>query len=315
VATGARHDYFGHNEWAAIAPGLKDIDDATKLRGTLLLAFEQAEKETDAAERARLMNFVIVGGGATGVEMAGAIAELSRALARDFRAIDTTKSRVILVEAGPRLLPSFPERLSAFAKSALEKLGVEVRLGRAVTHCDARGVELGDEHIPCHTIIWAAGVMASPAAQWLAAEHDRAGRVVVNGDLTLPGHPEIFVIGDTALSADGAGKTLPGVASVAKQQGNYVARVLRSRLDASAPPGPFRYRDFGNLATVGRSAAVADLGWVQLTGRIAWIFWSAVHIYFVIDFRSRLAVALNWLWSYATFKRGARLITSDRPER
>jgi NADH dehydrogenase len=308
IATGARHAYFGHEEWAAFAPGLKNIDDATKLRREILTAFERAEDETDPAEQKRLMTFVVVGGGATGVEMAGAIAELAKvALARDFRAIDTKMSRIILIEAGPRVLPAFPESLSAVAKSSLEKLGVEVRVGHAVTRCDRRGVDLGAETIPSRTIIWAAGVKASPAAEWLGAEHDRAGRTFVGSDLTLPGHPEIFVIGD---AASVAGTRLPGVAPVAKQQGKCVARLLKARLKHVPAPAPFRYRDFGNLATIGRGFAIVDFGRLKLTGRIAWLFWSCVHIYFLIGFRSRIAVALDWLWSYVTFQRGARLITS-----
>ena len=311
IATGARHAYFGHAEWASLAPGLKNIDDATRIRRKILTAFERAEDESDETERRRLMTFAIVGGGATGVEMAGAIAELSKvALAKDFRAIDTTMSRIILIEAGPRLLPAFHESLSAVAKASLEKLGVNVRLGRAVTRCDDDGVALGEERIACRTIIWAAGVEASPAAQWLAATHDNAGRVLVELDLTLPGHSDIFVVGDTALVRDSKGKPLPGVASVAKQEGRYVARVIAARVAGMVKPRAFRYRDFGNLATIGRGHAVADFGRVRLSGRLAWLVWSVAHIYFLIGFRSRILVAINWLWSYATFQRGARLITA-----
>ena len=310
IATGARHAYFGHEEWAAFAPGLKNIDDATRLRRKILTALERAEQETDAAARRRFMTFVVVGGGATGVEMAGAIAELVKvALARDFRAINPAMSRIILIEAGPRLLPSFDQGLAAAAKTALERLGVEVRLGQGVTSCEESGVALGEEKIACATTVWAAGVMASPAAQWLGAEHDRAGRVVVAGDLTLPGHPEIFVIGDAALVRDAAGKVLPGVATVAKQEGKYVARVLGARLARAAASPPFRYRDYGELATVGRNFAVVDFRWIKLKGRIAWLVWSCAHIYFLIGFRNRLAVAMDWLWAYLTFQRGARLIT------
>jgi len=316
IATGARHAYFGHDEWSAFAPGLKNIDDATKLRRKILTAFERAEDETDLVERARLMTFIVAGGGATGVEMAGAIAELAKvAIARDFRAIDTTMSRIILIEAGPRLLPAFPEALSAAAKSSLEKLGVEVRLGQTVTECDTSGVMLGEEKIAGGTTIWAAGVMASPAAQWLWAEHDRAGRVIVEADLSAPGYPNIFVIGDTALARDRSGAALPGIASVAKQEGRYVARLLQSRFAGKADPPPFRYRDSGTLATIGRGSAVADFGWMKLKGRLAWIVWSLAHIYFLIGFRSRLVVAMDWLWSYITFERGARLITSGDTER
>jgi NADH dehydrogenase len=310
VATGARHAYFGHDEWAAVAPGLKTIDDATRLRRKILIAFERAEEETDAGRRAALMTFVIVGGGPTGVEMAGAIAELAKvALAHDFRAIDPTMSRIVLIEAGPRVLPSFPPELSAVAQRDLHRLGVEVQIGAAVTGCDAEGVMIGATQIASRTIVWAAGVAASPAAAWLDAPHDRQGRAIVGADLSLPDHPEIFVIGDTAQVHDRAGKPLPGVAPVAKQQGNYVARVIQSRLSGTTVPPPFRYRDFGNLATIGRSAAVVDLGYLRLTGRIAWLFWSMVHVYFLIGFRSRIAVAFDWLWAYITFQRGARLIT------
>jgi NADH dehydrogenase len=315
IATGARHAYFGHDEWASVAPGLKKIDDATRLRRKILLAFELAENEPDADERRRLMTFVVVGGGPTGVEMAGAIAELAKmALAGDFRAIDPKMSKIILIEAGPRVLPAFPERLSEVARRSLEHLGVDVRLGTTVTRCDADGVTAGTERIECRTIVWAAGVAASPAAEWLDAAHDRNGRVVVNRDLTLPGHPDIFVIGDTAQVLDDAGKPLPGVAPVAKQQGAYVAKVLRARLAAASPPPPFRYRNVGNLATIGRTAAVVDFGFLRLTGFVAWLVWCVAHIFFLIGFRNRIAVALDWLWAYLTFQRGARLITDVEGE-
>jgi NADH dehydrogenase len=315
VATGARHAYFGHDEWAAVAPGLKKIDDATRVRRKILLAFERAENESDEAERRRLMTFVVVGGGPTGVEMAGAIAELAKvALASDFHFIDPAMSRIILVEAGPRVLPAFPESLSDVAKRSLERLGVEVRLNSPVTACTADGVMIGDERIESRTIIWGAGVAASPAAEWLNAEHDRLGRVMVGGDLTLPGHPEIFVIGDTAHARDEAGNTLPGVAPVAKQEGAYAARVIRARLAAQPLPPAFHYRNFGNLATIGRTAAVADFGFLRLTGFVAWVVWCMVHIYFLIGFRNRVAVAFDWLWAYLTFQRGARLITDVETE-
>jgi NADH dehydrogenase len=262
------------------------------------------------------MTFIVIGGGATGVEMAGAIAELAKvALVRDFRSIDTAMSRVVLIEAGTRLLPTFPEKLSAIAKTALEKLGVEIRLGSAVTQCDESGVILGGERIASGTTVWAAGVMASPAATWLQASHDAAGRVLVEPDLTVPGHDDIFVIGDTARANDNAGKPLPGLAPVAKQQGLYVAKTLAARVRGAASPEPFRYRDFGNLATIGRSAAIADFGKIKLSGRLAWFVWSLSHIYFLIGFRSRIIVATNWLWSYLTFQRGARLITAADAER
>jgi NADH dehydrogenase len=249
---------------------------------------------------------VIVGAGPTEVELAGAIAELAKvALAMDFRSIDPREARVLLIEAGERVLPSFPASLSARAAKALHSLGVEVLTGAAVTECNAEGVMLGDRNVPSATVLWAAGVMASPAAAWLGAAHDRAGRVLVQPDLTLPGHPETFVIGDTA-TVDG--KPLPGLAPVAKQQGAYVARVIREQL-AGRPVKPFRYRNLGGLATIGRGRAVADFGWLRLSGGIAWLLWGIVHIAFLIGFRNRIMVLLQWLWSYVTFRRGARLIT------
>ena len=311
VATGARDAYFGHDEWRAVTSGLKDIEDARAMRRRILIAFEQAEDSDDAEERRRLMTFVIVGGGPTGVELAGALAELSRAtLARDFRRIDPATARIVLIEAGPRLLASFPPALSAVAARALTRLWVELRLGAAVTGCDAGGVTLGGERIDSRTVIWAAGVAASPAAEWLGVEPGNGGRVAVGRDLTLPGHPEIFVIGDTALAEGADGKALPGLAQVAKQQGRYAARAIRARLAGRTAP-PFRYRDAGNLATIGRREAVADFGWLRLSGRLGWLVWSAVHIYFLIGFRNRLVVAMEWLWSYLTYQRGARLIVGD----
>jgi NADH:ubiquinone reductase (H+-translocating) len=308
IATGAEHAYFG-NDWASYAPGLKTIDDATYLRRRILLAFERAETEPDAAERRRLLNFVVVGGGPTGVELAGAIAELAkRALASDFRSIDPRSARIILLEAGPRLLPSFDPALSETARRSLEQLGVEVRLGSGVTDCDGASVAIGRERIETRTIIWAAGVQASPAAEWLGVESDRAGRVRVQADLSVPGHPNIFVIGDAACAIGADGQPLPGVAPVAKQQGQYVARLLVARTEGKTFP-PFRYRDFGSLATIGRKRAVAQFGLFKISGLAAWILWSVAHIYFLIGFRNRLAVALHWLWNYVTFQRGTRLIT------
>ena len=308
VATGARHAYFGHDEWEAVAPGLKTIEDATAMRRRVLLAFERAEDATDEAERRRLLTFVIIGGGPTGVELAGSLVELARAaLARDFRRIDPATARIVLVEAGPRVLPSFPPALSIIAARSLARLGVELRLGQPVTRCDADGAVLGDERIESRTLIWAAGVAASGAARWLGATCDRNRRVLVNPDLTLPGHPEVFLIGDTA-RLEGRADPLPGVATVAKQQGAYVARVIASRLAGTAEPGPFRYRDVGSLAIIGRREAIADFGRVHLSGRLGWLVWSVAHIYFLIGFRSRLVVALEWLWSYLTYERGARLI-------
>jgi NADH dehydrogenase len=310
VATGARHAYFGHDDWAKVAPGLKKIEDATDIRRRILLAFERAETTEDAAERKALLTFVVIGGGATGVEMAGAIAEVAHwALADEFRIIDPTQARVILVEAGARLLPAFPESLSEHARKALEKLGVEVHLGRAVERCDEAGIVYGGERLAARTIVWGAGVQASPAAKWLGADKDRAGRVLVAKDLTLPGHPDIFVIGDTAAVLDDKGQPVPGIAPAAKQMGAHAARTIAARLAGSEPPGPFRYRHAGSLATIGRSAAIADFGWLKVTGWLAWWLWGIAHIYFLIDFRSRFIVAMQWFWSYLTFRRGARLIT------
>ena len=311
IATGSRESYFGHDEWAAVTSGLKSIEDATTMRRRILIAFERAEDCEDEAERRRLLTFVIIGGGPTGVELAGTLAELAKAaLARDFRHIDPTTARIVLVEAGPRLLSSFPPRLSAVAGRALTQLGVEVRVETRVTRCDDCGAVLGEERLESRTVIWAAGVAASPAARWLGIEPSRGGRVPVAADLTVPGHPEIFAIGDTA-EAGGPAGPLPGVAPVAKQQGAYVARVIAARLAGKRPPAAFRYRDFGNLATIGRREAVVDFGWLRLTGRIAWLAWGIAHMYFLIGFRNRMAVATDWLWSYLTYQRGARLITGQ----
>jgi NADH dehydrogenase len=310
VATGARHAYFGHDDWAKCAPGLKKIEDATDIRRRILLAFERAEATDDTAERTALLTFVVIGGGATGVEMAGAIAEVAHwALADEFRVIDPTQARVILVEAGPRLLPAFPPDLSDHARKALEKLGVEVHLGRAVEHCDETGIVYGGERLAARTIVWGAGVQASPAAKWLGVDKDRAGRVVVARDLSAPGQPDIFVVGDTAAVLDDKGQPVPGIAPAAKQMGAHAARVIAARLAGRQPPGPFRYRHAGSLATIGRSAAIADFGWLKVTGWPAWWLWGIAHIYFLIDFRSRFIVAMQWFWSYLTFRRGARLIT------
>jgi NADH dehydrogenase len=311
VATGARHAYFGHDAWEAYAPGLKTLEDATAQRRRILLSFERAELEPDPRERERLTTFVVIGGGPTGVETAGAIAELAKkALARDYRRINPQWARIVLLEAAPRVLGGFPEDLSEDARRALEKLGVEVRLGAAVTAIDARGVALGDERIESRCVIWAAGVQSSPAAKWLGADADRAGRVLIEPDLRLPGRPDIFVIGDCAALKDETGRMLPGVAPVAKQEGAYAAKCIRAALKRESVK-PFRYKDFGNLATVGRKAAIADFGGFHLKGFVGWLVWSAAHIYFLIGFRNRIAVTLDWLWSYLTFERGARLITGD----
>lgn len=312
LATGARHAYFGHDDWEPFAPGLKRIEDATDIRRRILLAFEEAENETDPDERRHLMNIAIVGGGPTGVELAGAIAELARrALAKDFRNIDPRAARIFLIEAGPALLATMPRDLSNDAQHRLEKLGVEVRLNAPVTAVDAAGVTIGAARIEARTVLWAAGVAASPAGQWIGAECDRAGRIKVNADLSVPGHPEIFAIGDTTLVIDTGGKPLPGVAPVAKQQGVYVGRLTKARMEG-AKVVPFHYRNFGNLATIGRKAAVIDFGWIHLRGSVAWVIWSVAHIFFLIGFRNRLTVALDWLWAYFTFQRGARLITGSR---
>jgi NADH dehydrogenase len=309
VATGARHAYFGHDDWEAHAPGLKKIDDATDIRRRILTAFEVAEAGPPGSPLN--LTFAVVGGGPTGVELAGAIAELAnRGLVRDFRRIDPSMARVLLVEAGPRILPRFPETLSAKAERQLARLGVEVRKSSAVTTCHSNSITLGGgERIETACIFWAAGVAASPAASWLGAETDRAGRVKVTPFLTLPDHPEVFVIGDTAAVDQPDGGQVPGVAPAAKQMGTYAARAIERVLAGHAVTGPFRYRDFGNLATIGRKAAVADFGRVRLSGFPAWLLWSLAHIYFLIGFRNRAVVMLDWIWSYLTFGRGARLIT------
>ncbi|HLH97433.1 MAG TPA: NAD(P)/FAD-dependent oxidoreductase [Xanthobacteraceae bacterium] len=312
LATGATHSYFGHDEWAAVAPGLKRIEDATRIRRQLLIAFERAELATNETERRRLLTFVIVGAGATGVEMAGAIAEVARqTLARDFRRIDPKASHIVLIEAGPRVLPTFPAHLSDYVRSTLQQKGVEVMTQTRVTKCDARGVDLENGRIEAATIIWAAGVTASPAARWLGAAHDRAGRVQVGPDLSVPQHPEIFAIGDTAAVV---GQQIPGIAPAAKQMGQYVGRLITARIAGAAPSGPFRYRHQGDLATIGRRAAVVKLNWLELRGVLGWLFWSVVHIFFLIEIRDRFIVAFNWLWDYVTFQRGARLITRVPPQ-
>jgi NADH:ubiquinone reductase (H+-translocating) len=314
IATGATHSHFGHDDWADFAPGLKRIEDATRIRRSILLAFEHAELAHDDAERQRLLTFVIVGGGATGVEMAGAIAEIARqTLAKDFRRIDPRSSRIILLEAGPRVLPTLPEDLSAYAERTLTRMGVDVRTSTRVINCDRRGVDLDRGRIDASTIIWAAGVVASPAARWLGAEHDRAGRVLVRPDLSLPDHPEVFVIGDAAGVHDQTGAMVPGVAPAAKQMGRYVGRVIAARVDDTPSPPPFRYRSLGDLATIGRRAAVVNFGYLRLKGFVGWLFWSLVHIYFLIGVKNRFIVAFTWLWDYLTFHRGARLITEVPP--
>ena len=313
IAAGAQHSYFSHDEWAAYAPGLKRIEDATTIRRKILTAFERAELTQDNNEQQRLLTFVIVGGGATGVEMAGAIADVARqTLAADFRRIDPRRARIILIEAGSRVLPTFPPRLSDYVRKTLERSGVEVRTDTLVTDCDAQGVDLKNRRIDSETIIWAAGVTASPAAQWLGAETDASGRVKVAKDLSAPDNPNIFVIGDTASVLDEQGRPVPGIAPAAKQMGKYVAKVIYARITGSKQPGPFRYVHFGDLATIGRRAAVVKLGRLELKGFVAWAFWSVAHIYFLIGLRYRFLVAINWAWDYITFQRSARLITEDR---
>ena len=310
LATGARHSYFGKDEWTVHAPGLKSIEDALAIRRKVLLALEQAEVETEPSVRQALLTFVVIGGGPTGVEMAGAIAELARrAVSRDFRSISPNCSRVILIEAGERLLPSFPEELSDAAERSLIQLGVDVRLGSPVADIGEGYVDWHKELIFSRTIVWAAGVAASPAAEWLGADRDRSGRVFVELDLTVPGHRNILAIGDTASASDRRGRSLPGVAPVAKQQGRFVADLILGRR-----VGDFRYRDFGNLATIGRSRAVIQMGDLRLSGFSAWLIWSIAHVWFLIGFRNRLAVTLNWLWNYLTYQRSARLITGDLPD-
>lgn len=310
LATGARHAYFGNDAWEKHAPGIKTLEDATTIRRRLLLAFERAElTKTDEEVQAHL-TFVVIGAGPTGVEMAGMIAELAhRVLPPEFRNVDTRKTRVLLVEAGPRVLPAFTEDLSAYTKRALERLGVEVLLGTPVSACTEDGVTIGDEFTPARTMIWAAGVQASPAAKWLGSEADRAGRAEVGPHLNIASDPNIFVIGDTASVMQENGKPVPGVAPAAKQQGAYVAEVIKARLAGKAEQPVFRYRHQGNLATIGKSAAVADFGKIKLTGVVAWWIWGLAHIYFLIGTRSRLAVAWSWLWIYLSGQHSARLIT------
>ncbi len=314
LAAGANHAYFGHDEWARLAPGLKTLEDALEIRRRILTSFEEAEREPDIARQQALMTFVIVGAGPTGVEMAGAIAEIANfSLARDFRHIDTRSARVILVEASATLLATFPEQLSDYALGELKRLGVEVRFGTPVTAIAPGLVTIGDETIPAATVIWAAGVQASPLGRSLDVEIDRAGRVIVNPDLTVPGHPDISVIGDMASLTGPGGRPYPGVAQVAMQQGAWAAENIR-RAIAGTPSQPFHYRDLGNMATIGRNAAIADVRGLRLHGFIAWLAWAMVHIMNLIGFRNRVLVGLQWLWGYLTFQRGARLITGAMTE-
>ena len=309
VATGSRHSYFGHDEWEKLAPGLKSLEDAVEIRRRILMAFEYAEKTENQAARAAAMTFVIVGGGPTGVEMAGAIAEIARyTLAKDFRHIDPSQSRVILVEGEPRVLAAFPQDLSASAMKQLQQLGVEVRTGVHAKNLTAAGLELNAEFIPCRVKIWAAGNNASFVGKTLDTPVDRAGRVLVNEDLTISGHPEVQVIGDLANFSCEEGKPLPGLAPVAIQQGKHAAGNILAMIGGEKPLR-FCYRDKGTLATIGRNRAVADLNTMHLSGFFAWLAWLFVHIFFLIGFRNRVAVICNWAWSYFSFNKGARLIT------
>ncbi len=311
VAAGSTHAYFGHDEWQRHAPGLKTLEDALDMRRRVLLAFEQAERETNRARQRQLLTFVIIGGGPTGVELAGAVAEISRhALAHDFRAIDPESARVILIEGGPALLASYPAELSAFAKAALERLGVAVWTGSIVTGVEEGRVHVGGETIEAQTILWAAGVAASPLGASLGAPLDRVGRVLVNDDLTVPGHPEISVVGDLAALRDRSGQWLPGVAQVAIQQAAHAARGIERAIRGEKRQ-PFVYRNLGNLATIGRNSAVADLPSLRMKGYFAWLFWLFVHIFNLIGFRNRLLVMTQWAFSYMTYQRAVRLITGD----
>lgn len=307
VATGTTHAYFGHEHWARYAPGLKSLEDAFGIRARILNAFEQAEMSDHDMQRAAWLSFVVVGGGPTGVELAGTLAELARhTLKQEFRRIDPARSRVRLIEAGPRVLPAFPEQLSTAAQRQLARLGVEVSLGRAITAVDEQGVHIGNDFIAARTVLWAAGVAASPLGRHLDADVDRAGRVQVAADLSIPAHPEIFVAGDLA-SVAGAAGPVPAIAPAAKQMGLHVARALQARL-AGRSARAFRYRHYGLLATVGRMAAVVDLGWLRVSGLVAWWIWLMAHIYFLIGFRNRLVVLIDWAAAYFTYERGARII-------
>ena len=315
LATGAAHSYFGKDQWQPYAPGLKRIEDATAIRGRLLTAFERAEATDNAEERQALLTFLIVGGGPTGVELAGAIAELARyGMEKDFRQFDPATARILLVQSGPRVLPAFGEHLAAIAQRSLQRLGVEVLVASRVEHIDASGVTVAGKRIAARTVLWAAGVMASPAGQWLDAATDAAGRIKVAADLSISGYKNIFAIGDTALSMAWNGQPVPGLAPAAKQGGTYVAKLIRSRLEGRAVPGEFVYRHRGSLATIGRQAAVADFGRIKLWGAPAWWLWGLVHVGFLVGLRNRVATMINWFWAYLTFGGGIRLITGDDKE-
>jgi NADH dehydrogenase len=315
LATGARHGYFGHDEWEEFAPGLKTIEDATAIRGRILAAFEEAERETDPVRQQALLTFAIVGAGPTGVELAGTIADLAHdTLPRDFRAVDTHRAKVLLLEAGPKVLNGYPDELSIYAKNALEKLGVDVCLGAPVTQIERGAITFGERRVEARTIVWAAGVRASPAAEWLGTAADRNGRIIVEPDLSVPGHPEIFAIGDTVSVTAPDGSPVPGIAPAAKQEGAFVGETVRRRLTGKAETGPFRYHHQGSLAQIGKRKAVIDFGRIRLRGAIAWWLWGIAHIYFLVGVRARLSVALNWLWIYTRNQRAARLITQPKGE-
>jgi NADH dehydrogenase len=309
VATGATHSYFGHDEWGAVAPGLKTIEDARRIRSRLLLAFEEAEMSRDEAEQRRLMTIAVVGGGPTGVELAGSIAELARyTLAKDFHRIRAETATVMLVEAGPRILTAFPENLAAYAERRLTKLGVTLRKNSPVERISPRGIVAAGVEIPVGFAIWAAGVMASPIGKLLGVATDRAGRIAVTRELSVPGLSNVYVLGDLALAPDEHGKPLPGLAQVAKQEGEYLGRVLAKRILTGASSRPFKFRNRGNTAIIGRHAAVFDFGWWRLRGWLAWMFWAVIHVYLLVGFQHRLLVAIQWLWRYVTYERGSRLI-------
>jgi NADH dehydrogenase len=310
VSPGSRHAYFGHDEWEPLAPGLKAIEDAAEIRRRFLLAFERAEKSEDEAEREAYMTFVIVGGGPTGVELSGSFPTIARkALYPDFRNIDTRRTRVLLLEGGPRILPSFPEDLSENAHKALTDIGVEVRTSSIVTGIDANAVYIGEERIPTKTVFWAAGNAASPLGKALGVPLDRVGRVLVNPDLSIPGHPEVFVVGDLAFMKRADGRPVPGVSPAAIQEGKHAARNIR-RIIGHRSTEPFRYFNKGDLAVIGRSRAIADFGRVHVTGRPAWFLWLFVHIMYLVGFRNRISVFIEWAYSFFTYQRGVRLITS-----
>jgi NADH dehydrogenase len=315
LATGSTHAYFGREEWRPVAQGLKTLEDALEIRRRVLLAFERAERQTDPAKRQPFLTFVVIGGGPTGVELAGALAEISRkSLARDFRHFDPRSARIVLLEGAPAVLAAFPESLRAAARRDLSRLGVEVRTGSAVTAVTTGRVEMADESIEAATILWAAGVAASPVGATLGVATDRAGRVLVEPDLTIPGYRDVFVAGDLASLQGPDGKPLPGVAQVAIQMGKHAAANIGRAIDRQ-PYRAFRYRDLGNMATIGRASAIADFGWMRLTGWFAWLAWLFVHIMNLIGFRNRLVVLIQWAWAYVTYQRSIRLITGTGPER